>query len=157
MYTIFGPLSFTNDPVLKLADHPEPEMMRLSLSDLALRIKILKVKLGTSIEDVLSKALDPPSPVNIQRAVAALIEVSDRGNPSLLIATINAFAGESIDIRGRDHADGPATQQDAHGRSSGQIPASCCHYEMLGSRTDNRGYAELQITLYDTLRAGRRG
>ena len=49
--------------------------MRLSLSHLALRIKILKVDLGSSIEDVLSQALDPPSPVNIQRAVSVLVEV----------------------------------------------------------------------------------
>ncbi|EMD41750.1 hypothetical protein CERSUDRAFT_110326 [Gelatoporia subvermispora B] len=59
----------------KMADHPDPEMMRLSLSDLALRIKIMKIKLGSSIEDVLSRALDPPLSVNIQRAVAALAEV----------------------------------------------------------------------------------
>ncbi|TFY83774.1 hypothetical protein EWM64_g246 [Hericium alpestre] len=59
----------------QLADHPDPEMMRLSLSDLALRIKILKVKLGSSIEDVLSRALDPPSSINIQRAISALVEV----------------------------------------------------------------------------------
>ncbi|KAH9835693.1 P-loop containing nucleoside triphosphate hydrolase protein [Rhodofomes roseus] len=59
----------------KLAPHPDPEMMRLSLSDLALRIKIMKVKLGTTIEDVLSRALDPPLPVNIQRAVSVLVEV----------------------------------------------------------------------------------
>ena len=59
----------------KMADHPDPEIMRLSLSDLALRIKIMKVKMGASIEDVLSRALDPPSPVNIQRAVSALVEV----------------------------------------------------------------------------------
>ncbi|CAL1696117.1 unnamed protein product [Somion occarium] len=59
----------------KMADHPDPEMMRLSLSDLALRIKIMKVKLGSSIEDVLSRALDPPLSVNIQRAVSALVEV----------------------------------------------------------------------------------
>ncbi|KAF8337940.1 P-loop containing nucleoside triphosphate hydrolase protein [Cantharellus anzutake] len=58
-----------------LADHPLPEMMRLSLSNLALRTKILKVDVGSSIEDVLSRALDPPSQVNIQRAVSALIEV----------------------------------------------------------------------------------
>lgn len=62
----------------KLAAHPDPEMMRLSLSDLALRIKIMKVKLGTSIEDVLSRALDPPTSVNIQRAVSALVEVRCR-------------------------------------------------------------------------------
>jgi ATP-dependent RNA helicase DHX29 len=49
--------------------------MRLSLSYLALRIKILKVDLGSSIEDVLSRALDPPTSANIQRAVSALVEV----------------------------------------------------------------------------------
>lgn len=50
-------------------------MMRLSLSDLALRIKTMKVKIGGSIEDVLCHALDPPAPINVQRAVAALVEV----------------------------------------------------------------------------------
>ncbi|KAI9445226.1 P-loop containing nucleoside triphosphate hydrolase protein [Lactarius indigo] len=59
----------------QLVDHPDPEIMRLSLSDLALRIKILKVDLGSSIEDVLSRALDPPLPLNVQRAVSALVEV----------------------------------------------------------------------------------
>ncbi|KAF8496667.1 P-loop containing nucleoside triphosphate hydrolase protein [Gautieria morchelliformis] len=59
----------------QMADHPLPEMLRLSLSDLALRIKILKVKIGPSIEDVLSRALDPPSQINVQRAVQALVEV----------------------------------------------------------------------------------
>ncbi|TRM65724.1 P-loop containing nucleoside triphosphate hydrolase protein [Schizophyllum amplum] len=59
----------------KMADHPLPEMMRLSLSDLALRIKIMKVKLGNSIEEVLLQALDPPQSVNIQRAVSMLVEV----------------------------------------------------------------------------------
>ncbi|KAJ6604782.1 P-loop containing nucleoside triphosphate hydrolase protein [Mycena vulgaris] len=59
----------------QLAEHPLPEMMRLSLSDLALRIKIMKVKLGTSIEDVLSRALDPPVSINVHRAIAMLVEV----------------------------------------------------------------------------------
>jgi ATP-dependent RNA helicase DHX29 len=59
----------------QLVDHQDPEIMRLSLSDLALRIKILKLDLGSSIEDVLSRALDPPSTVNVQRAVSALVEV----------------------------------------------------------------------------------
>lgn len=59
----------------QMADHPLPEMMRLSLSDLALRIKIMKVNLGSSIEDVLSKALDPPISINVQRAVSMLVEV----------------------------------------------------------------------------------
>lgn len=58
-----------------MQDNPLPEMMRLSLSDLALRIKIMKVKLGSSIEDVLSRALDPPVPINVQRAISMLVEV----------------------------------------------------------------------------------
>ena len=59
----------------QMADHPLPEMMRLSLSDLALRIKIMKVRLGSSIEDVLSRALDPPVSINVQRAISMLVEV----------------------------------------------------------------------------------
>jgi ATP-dependent RNA helicase DHX29 len=62
---------------LQMVESPLPEMMRLSLSDLALRIKIMKIKIGTSIEDVLSRALDPPSAINVQRAISVLVEVSD--------------------------------------------------------------------------------
>jgi len=58
-----------------MADNPLPEMLRLSLSDLALRIKIMRVKLGSSIEEVLSKALDPPASINVQHAVSMLVEV----------------------------------------------------------------------------------
>ncbi|PVG04614.1 P-loop containing nucleoside triphosphate hydrolase protein [Serendipita vermifera] len=58
-----------------MAEHPIPEMLRLSLSDLALRTKIMRVSIGSSIEDILSRALDPPSSLNIQRAVASLVEV----------------------------------------------------------------------------------
>lgn len=56
-----------------LAEHPIPEMLRLSLQDLALRIKILKF--SGSIEDVLQRALDPPLTANIQRAVSSLIDI----------------------------------------------------------------------------------
>ncbi|WVQ72381.1 hypothetical protein IAR50_001933 [Cryptococcus sp. DSM 104548] len=59
----------------QLAEHPIPEMLRLSLQDLALRIKILKVPLGNSISSVLLQALDPPSAINIQRAISSLVEV----------------------------------------------------------------------------------
>lgn len=58
-----------------MAEHSTPEMLRLSLSDLALRIKIMNVYSGLSIEQVLSRALDPPSSVNVQRAISALIDV----------------------------------------------------------------------------------
>jgi ATP-dependent RNA helicase DHX29 len=59
----------------QLIDHPSPEMLRLSLSDLALRIKMMNIFSGLSVEGVLSKALDPPIVLNVQRAVASLVEV----------------------------------------------------------------------------------
>ncbi|KAK6516447.1 hypothetical protein TWF506_006354 [Arthrobotrys conoides] len=49
-----------------------PEMLRLSLQDLVLRIKICK--LG-GIEETLSSALDPPTPKNVSRAIDSLLEV----------------------------------------------------------------------------------
>lgn len=55
-----------------MADQQTPEMMRLSLQDLALRVKICK--LG-GIEEVLAQALDAPLPKNIRRAIDSLIDV----------------------------------------------------------------------------------
>jgi ATP-dependent RNA helicase DHX29 len=55
-----------------MAENQTPEMLRLSLQDLVMRVKICK--LG-GIEDALSQALDPPSSRNIRRAIDALIEV----------------------------------------------------------------------------------
>ncbi|EKD13893.1 uncharacterized protein L3040_005494 [Drepanopeziza brunnea f. sp. 'multigermtubi'] len=55
-----------------MADQQTPELLRLSLQDLAIRVKICK--LG-GIEETLSQALDPPSSKNIRRAVDALIDV----------------------------------------------------------------------------------
>ncbi|ELU41299.1 helicase domain-containing protein [Rhizoctonia solani AG-1 IA] len=70
----------TIEPMLityfQMVDNPLPEILRLSLADLALRIKIMNIQIGSSVEDVLTRALDPPSSTNIQRAVNALIEVN---------------------------------------------------------------------------------
>ena len=55
-----------------MIEQQTPEMLRLSLQDLVMRVKICK--LG-NIEDALSQALDPPSSKNIRRAIDALIEV----------------------------------------------------------------------------------
>lgn len=55
-----------------MLEEQTPEMLRLSLQDLVLRIKICK--LG-GIEETLSEALDPPSSKNIRRAVDSLIDV----------------------------------------------------------------------------------
>lgn len=54
------------------SDQQTPEMLRLSLQDLAIRVKICKIG---GIEETLSEALDPPSAKNIRRAVDALIDV----------------------------------------------------------------------------------
>lgn len=61
-----------------MSDNQTPEMLRLSLQDLVMRVKLCK--LG-SIEYTLSQALDPPSTKNIRRAIDALIEV-DALSPS---------------------------------------------------------------------------
>ncbi len=55
-----------------MAEEQTPEMLRLSLQDLVLRIKICK--LG-GIEQTLCEALDPPSSKNIRRAIDSLIDV----------------------------------------------------------------------------------
>ncbi|KAL2073640.1 hypothetical protein VTL71DRAFT_10966 [Oculimacula yallundae] len=55
-----------------MSDQQTPELLRLSLQDLAIRVKICK--LG-GIEETLCQALDPPSSKNIRRAVDALIDV----------------------------------------------------------------------------------
>lgn len=56
-----------------MAEQQTPEMLRLSLQDLVMRVKICK--LG-DIEQALSAALDPPSSRNIRRAIDALVEVN---------------------------------------------------------------------------------
>lgn len=55
-----------------LNDQQTPEMLRLSLQDLAIRVKICKIG---GIEETLSDALDPPSTKNIRRAIDALVDV----------------------------------------------------------------------------------
>ncbi|KAH0543279.1 hypothetical protein FGG08_002342 [Glutinoglossum americanum] len=55
-----------------LAEQQMPELLRLSLQDLVLRVKICK--LG-NIEETLSEALDPPLAKNVRRAIDALIDV----------------------------------------------------------------------------------
>ena len=56
----------------KMAGEQTPEMLRLSLQDLVLRVKICG--LG-NIMETLSQALDPPSIKNIRRAIDALQDV----------------------------------------------------------------------------------
>lgn len=133
-----------------MADHPLPEMMRLSLSDLALRIKIMKVKLGTSIEDVLTRALDPPSSINIQRAVSALVEVRSRTFVPVVVGEIDqhgifcrlksmtkCISGPRLDSNGGNHPYGTVVEQTAHRRAFGQIPPCRSDLPMLGPSLDH--------------------
>ncbi|KAL9596931.1 MAG: hypothetical protein Q9219_005494 [cf. Caloplaca sp. 3 TL-2023] len=55
-----------------MAQEQTPELLRLSLQDLVLRVKLCN--LG-SIEQTLSEAIDPPTAKNIRRAIDALIDV----------------------------------------------------------------------------------
>lgn len=55
-----------------MSDQQTPEMLRLSLQDLAIRVKICKIG---GIEQTLGEALDPPSAKNIRRAIDALVDV----------------------------------------------------------------------------------
>ncbi|KAL9028964.1 MAG: hypothetical protein Q9196_002739 [Gyalolechia fulgens] len=55
-----------------MAQEQTPEMLRLSLQDLVLRVKLCK--LG-GVEQTLSEALDPPIAKNIRRAIDALVDV----------------------------------------------------------------------------------
>lgn len=55
-----------------MSDDQTPEMLRLSLQDLVLKVKACK--LGDA-EQALSDALDPPLTRNVRRAVDALIDV----------------------------------------------------------------------------------
>lgn len=55
-----------------MSDQQTPEMLRLSLQDLAIRVKICKIG---RIEETLGNALDPPSAKNIRRAIDALVDV----------------------------------------------------------------------------------
>ncbi|KAI0018682.1 helicase associated domain-containing protein [Xylariomycetidae sp. FL0641] len=55
-----------------MSDQQTPEMLRLSLQDLAIRVKICKIG---GIEETLGQALDAPSAKNIKRAVDALVDV----------------------------------------------------------------------------------
>ncbi|PRP77620.1 hypothetical protein PROFUN_00481 [Planoprotostelium fungivorum] len=56
----------------KMMENQQPEMLRLSLQDLILRVK--SCQMG-DIQYVLSRALDPPLEENIQRAIQSLIQV----------------------------------------------------------------------------------
>ncbi|EGY15528.1 hypothetical protein VD0002_g1029 [Verticillium dahliae] len=78
-----------------LSDQQTPEMLRLSLQDLAIRVKICKIG---GIEETLSEALDAPSAKNIRRAVDALIDVRALTNAEELTPLGHQLARLPLDV-----------------------------------------------------------
>ncbi|KAA8652325.1 hypothetical protein EYZ11_010692 [Aspergillus tanneri] len=78
-----------------LAEQQTPEMLRLSLQDLVLRVKICK--LG-EVEQTLLEALDPPSSKNIRRAIDALKEVKALTNAENLTPLGTQLAKLPLDV-----------------------------------------------------------
>lgn len=70
-------------------------MLRLSLQDLVLRVKICQ--LG-AITETLSEALDPPSPKNVQRAIDSLIDVKALTNREELTPLGRQLAKLPLDV-----------------------------------------------------------
>lgn len=79
----------------QLAEQQTPEMLRLSLQDLVLRVKICK--LG-EVEQTLLEALDPPSSKNIRRAIDSLKEVKALTNSESLTPLGMQLAKLPLDV-----------------------------------------------------------
>ncbi|KAI1932518.1 hypothetical protein LOZ66_006851 [Ophidiomyces ophidiicola] len=79
----------------QLAEQQTPEMLRLSLQDLILRVKICN--LG-DIEDTLSEAPDPPSSRNIRRAIEALKAVKALTGAEMLTPLGRQLAQLPLDV-----------------------------------------------------------
>ena len=78
-----------------MPEEQKPEMLRLSLQELVLRVKMCK--LG-GIEQTLSEALDPPSSKNIRRAIDSLIDVKALTNAEDLTALGRQLARLPLDV-----------------------------------------------------------
>lgn len=131
-----------------MADHPLPEMMRLSLSDLALRIKIMKIKLGSSIEDVLARALDPPVSINVQRAVSMLVEVIEATQSFWMNCWCST--GASFDLTWGDYSYGQTSEQTSNGCTSWEIPSHLNYISLLGPCSHYCCHFELQVAICGT-------
>ncbi|KAJ5366628.1 Helicase C-terminal [Penicillium brevicompactum] len=78
-----------------MAAQQTPELLRLSLQDLVLRVKICK--LG-EVEETLLEALDPPSSKNIRRAIDSLKEVKALTSNESLTALGTQLAKLPLDV-----------------------------------------------------------
>ena len=78
-----------------MLEEQTPEMLRLSLQELVLRVKICK--LG-NIGETLAQALDPPSPKAVHRAIGALIDVKALTTSEDLTALGRELAQLPLDV-----------------------------------------------------------
>ncbi|KAI2609223.1 P-loop containing nucleoside triphosphate hydrolase protein [Hypoxylon sp. NC1633] len=78
-----------------MSDQQTPEMLRLSLQDLAIRVKICKIG---GIEETLGEALDAPSAKNIRRAIDALVDVRALTNTEELTPLGHQLARLPLDV-----------------------------------------------------------
>lgn len=78
-----------------MSDQQTPEMLRLSLQDLAIRVKICKIG---GIEETLGEALDAPSAKNMRRAIDALIDVRALTNTEELTPLGHQLARLPLDV-----------------------------------------------------------
>lgn len=79
----------------KMQEQPTPEMLRLSLQEPILRIKVWG--LGPA-EEILSEALDPPSMKNTRRALAKLQDVGALDSSERLTAMGKSLAKLPLDV-----------------------------------------------------------
>lgn len=139
-----------------MADHPLPEMTRLSLSDLALRIKTMKVDLGSTIEDVLTRALDPPSTTNIRRAVSALVEVRFPSNLKFVAIQITPRPGSRAYAGRGYYALRSSAQQTTDRCSPWEVLAYRHHLLLFRPSSHDRRYFVFQVSFPSSIWLGGR-
>eukprot|EP00741_Cyanophora_paradoxa_P024262 tig00021759_g23429.t1 len=89
---------FTRHRHAQMADYQLPEMARVPLEELCLQIRLLD--LG-SVQEFLAKAVEPPPPAAVQRALRTLIEVDalrDEGAQELTPLGVH-LAALPVDVR----------------------------------------------------------
>ena len=89
-------LALTRRRVLRRRPFPQPEMGRVSLTETALQIK--KLDLG-SVDHVLSRAPDPPTPEAIRDATTTLMEAGALDSSGALTPLGHHLARLPVDVR----------------------------------------------------------
>lgn len=134
-----------------MAEHPLPEMTRLSLSDLGLRIKIMNVKLGSSIEDVLTRALGRSNRLMHGKLLTTGRSAVARQYSACGVSTSGSSSPHSD--RGH-HAHGSTTEQTTDGCAYRKILAFGGIIPMPGPSLNNCCDIELEVAISLSIRTG---